>query len=44
LRFTGLGSREIADRTQLPFRLVHQVLEEVRSRVVDLGGCEETIA
>jgi hypothetical protein len=31
LRLTGLGSREIADRLDLPFRLVRHVLNNLRS-------------
>jgi hypothetical protein len=44
LRFSGLGSREIADRLRLPFRLVHRVLGNIRSRARRLEACEEPAA
>jgi hypothetical protein len=33
LRFSGLGSREIAERLHLPFRLVEQVFSAIRQRI-----------
>jgi hypothetical protein len=44
LRFSGLGSRAIADRLKLPFRLVEQVLTDLRQRGVQLACAQEPAA
>lgn len=43
LRFSGLGSREIAERMNLPFRLVERVLSDTRQRAVLVSGRRELV-